>query len=347
MGAQIRHVSIGTITDAIATLYQAHPSISAFTVSSMQYTPATRDKVLGVCRNGGQAADQQTLESNRVLACGPLIYYFYSYGTQQAVPQSVAIADDLFSYVATSIHGPFDAATTLGALLRSWGVPLAPSATGEQSTGPRSATPQGTLLAAAKAAVAAQSSVHLRLTETAASGHRELTIEGVFGTSTATETIRGTGTRAELRLTRSDAYLSGSPSGLTSVYGISPADAAKVGTRWVDISRGTREYTDLAHEDTLSAVTAATLPASTATTSIATRTSGGTLVYQLTWTAPRTTGSGTIHYTLELAATGSPLPLTETSRTGGVTQTTTFSHWDEPIDVHPPTAIVPFRDLGK
>lgn len=346
LGTRIRPVSMRQINAAIDTLYRTYPSITSFAVQDVQYTPTTRDKVLQVCHHGGQAADPQTQESNRVLACGPLIYYYYSYGTQHSVPQSVAVADDLFSYAATSIHGPFDAATTLGTLLRGWGVPLAPSATTTKSA-PPATSPQTTLLAAARAGILRQSSVHLRLAESTKNTAGGLTILGDLGTHTATESIRGSGARVRLRLTRTDAYLSGNPSGLTRLYGISPADATSVGTRWIDIRHGSREYADLARESTLVALADGTLPAATATATITTRTVRGTLVYVLTWSAPRTTGQGTIRYTLELAATGDPLPVRETSSTGGTRQVTTFSHWNEPIRVAAPAGTIPFVALGR
>jgi len=78
--------------------------------------------VLDVCRRGGRETDPASVESIRVAGCAPLIFYFYSYGSQQSVPESIAVAKKLYWYAATNIDGPFDAEESLAAVLRSWGL---------------------------------------------------------------------------------------------------------------------------------------------------------------------------------------------------------------------------------
>ena len=79
--------------------------------------------MLEVCRSGGRETDPAALESVRVAGCAPLIFYYYSYGQQRSVPESIAVARKLYWYAATNIDGPFDARQSLAALLQSWGLP--------------------------------------------------------------------------------------------------------------------------------------------------------------------------------------------------------------------------------
>ena len=108
---------------AVDELYQAHPGIARFIVQDVQYNAITRDKVLDVCRRGGAEHDPASSESVRIAGCAPLVFFFYEYGRQRSVPESVDVARTLYWYAVTSIDGPFDAKDTLSGLLRSWGIP--------------------------------------------------------------------------------------------------------------------------------------------------------------------------------------------------------------------------------
>jgi hypothetical protein len=109
------------VRTAIRTLYTQHPEIGSFTYQDVSYTPATRDKVLTVCRVGGPTANARERETSRVFGCAPLIFFFYSFGTRKRVPESVDVARDLYGYAA-AISGPFNPKPALTGLLRSWGV---------------------------------------------------------------------------------------------------------------------------------------------------------------------------------------------------------------------------------
>ncbi len=116
-------VTFGEVEAAIDHLYRTHPGLGSFVVRDVQYNSTTRDKVLEVCRRGGRESDPASLESVRVAGCAPLIFFFYNYGRESSVPESVAVARKLYWYAVTSIQGPFAARATLDALLQSWGVP--------------------------------------------------------------------------------------------------------------------------------------------------------------------------------------------------------------------------------
>jgi hypothetical protein len=108
--------------DALVALYRSHPAVSHASFNDVVYPATARDKVLGVCRSGGPEKSASALESSRVLACAPLIFFFYSYGRHASVPESVAAARTLYWYAVTANRKPFDAAPGLTRLLVSWGV---------------------------------------------------------------------------------------------------------------------------------------------------------------------------------------------------------------------------------
>jgi hypothetical protein len=108
---------------AIARLYQHQPTIRRFVAQDVEYTPKTRDKVLTVCRAGGPETDKAALESAKIAGCAPLVFFFYEYGQQKSVPESLDVARQVYWYAATNIHGPFSAKKALTTLLQSWGIP--------------------------------------------------------------------------------------------------------------------------------------------------------------------------------------------------------------------------------
>jgi hypothetical protein len=108
---------------AIELLYQHEPTIRGFVAQDVEYTPKTRNKVLSVCQHGGPETNAAALESAKIAGCAPLVFFFYKYGSQKSVPESIDVARDVYWYAATKIHGPFDAHKALTALLVSWGVP--------------------------------------------------------------------------------------------------------------------------------------------------------------------------------------------------------------------------------
>jgi len=118
-----RKVTFAELRRSIDRLYRRHPSILSFVVRNVEYTPRTRDKVLRVCREGGPESDPAALESAKIAGCAPLIFFFYRYAQHSSVPESLAVARDLYWYAVKNIRGPYDPAKALATLLRSWGVP--------------------------------------------------------------------------------------------------------------------------------------------------------------------------------------------------------------------------------
>lgn len=90
--APAQTVSYDEMKQAIDDLYTRHPDLSAFTVSSVSYTPDAREKVLTICKEGSIAADDEERDRQKVLACAPLIFFFYEFGRQNAAPDALTVS---------------------------------------------------------------------------------------------------------------------------------------------------------------------------------------------------------------------------------------------------------------
>ena len=108
------------VTGAIDKLYADHPDVNSFIVKGVTYTPATRDKVLKICHEGGLVSTEAERETQEVLACAPLIFFFYNYGQQSGVAESTEIARLLYWYTVTN-HSTASK-EVLTQLLQGWGM---------------------------------------------------------------------------------------------------------------------------------------------------------------------------------------------------------------------------------
>lgn len=106
------------VKQAIDDLYAHQPDIHAYVVEEVSYTPGTRDKVLKVCREGSIATTVNERERQRVLACAPLIFFFYRYGKEKSVPEAIEAARRVYWYAMT--NNSRDSGEMLVQLLRRW-----------------------------------------------------------------------------------------------------------------------------------------------------------------------------------------------------------------------------------
>jgi hypothetical protein len=201
---------------AIGAVYRSHPGIGSFTAQDVEYTAQSRSSVLAACISANAGTSAQAAESGQVIACAPLIFFLYSYGKQASVPGATAAAGKLYWYAITHIAGPIDARSSLDELMHSWKLPVpGPSAAASQNA----VIPA--LITAAQQAILGRKSVHLVITSHPAgdtvSARR---IVADIGTVTGTESIASARATAAIRVTRRDAYFSGSPTGLTAFIGL-------------------------------------------------------------------------------------------------------------------------------
>lgn len=111
-------VSFDQIKREVGDLYTAQPGILSFATRGVTYTPETRDKVLKVCNDGGLAGDDAQRESQRVLACAPLILFFYQYGKEHNAPAAIDVAQHIYWFARS--QNSTTSSQALTDLLKSW-----------------------------------------------------------------------------------------------------------------------------------------------------------------------------------------------------------------------------------
>lgn len=337
-----RHqVSLQQVRAEVISLYSGHPALESFSVQDVAYTAKSRDTVLRECTSAGSAAGSQDGETGQVVACAPLIFYFYSYGRQASVPTAVTLAGDLYWYAVTHITGPVSAQASLDELLQSWKLPVPALSAAQQRT-----IIASSVITAADDTMLTQKSVHLVITDAATGTSGTQRIVADLGTVTGSELITyGTAT-ATILVTSKDAYFTGNPAGLTAFVGLPPGNAARVRSRWVEIKAGTSEYQALAAENTLSGLPSSILPSASDVTRVSTATVGNQKVYIMDWKTTPSGSAAAISVRLTLTATPKVLPVSETLTTKGQAKTVSFSDWGAPFTVAAPSGALSYAQVA-
>jgi hypothetical protein len=195
--------------------------------------------------------------------------------------------------------------------------------------------PTQSVLRSANAAIAAQHGVHVVfVADSGASSARENLVADAGRTGGSESVAEGKATLS-VRVNGSFAYVKGSPSGLTSLFGLSSKQAKTLGGNWESWKAGTRGYGNLKADVTLSAVKA--LLPKVAGTKASIGTVDGSKSYALKWTDAATSSHPTLSNSLTLSA--SFLPARETTTASdGAKLTTTLSRWGERVQVTTPPA---------
>jgi hypothetical protein len=203
-------------------------------------------------------------------------------------------------------------------------------------SGPASAATPTTssVIKASKTAIDQQSSVHVVFVANSGSSPQEKIVADA-GTKSGMEKITDGGGHVAIRVTPGDAYVSGNASGLSSILGLTAAEAQKVGSRWIYWKSGTSQYSTLKADVTMSSVSG--LLPKAAGTKLSTATINGRSLYVLKWTEAATSSAPKLSNTLQLAATGPTLPVVAISTaSGGDRASTTLSQWGAPVAVTAP-----------
>jgi hypothetical protein len=190
-----------------------------------------------------------------------------------------------------------------------------------------------TVIKEAKAAIAKQTSAHLEFNAASKTSTAKEKILADVGGSVGMETVSDGGAVLHVVVTSKAGYISGTASGLTSLFGLTTAEATKVGKRWEYWKSGTTQYKDLKSVVTVHSLESL-LPKSKGTT---VSTKGST--YVLKWTSAASGSTPQLNNTLSIVAKGNNLPVEETSTdAAGERVTTTISKWGETVAVDAPAA---------
>ncbi|HTX62815.1 MAG TPA: hypothetical protein VMD28_04210 [Acidimicrobiales bacterium] len=185
-----------------------------------------------------------------------------------------------------------------------------------------------------KAAVRKESGAQLVAIEQSASSSQVAKETLNAGTTSGQETFSKGQADFTIKVTPTDAYISGSSSGLTTILGMSATDAKKIGSDWVYWKHGTTEYADLKSGLTVSSLTSV-FPKVKGTT-LSTRSTKGVILYVLRWTSAATSSAPKLSETLTVS-TKTDLPVRSTATTSGGTKVaTTFSDWGKRVLVSAP-----------
>jgi hypothetical protein len=190
------------------------------------------------------------------------------------------------------------------------------------------------VLKATLKAMKAESGVHVYVTSTSGTSTSIVTVD--IGATYGQETIRSGKSLVKIIVTPSDAYLSGSATGLTTLMGLTAAEQKKVGNLSVVMKAGTSEYKSF-HTNLTTSVLTGILPAAKGTKF---KVGGGTNSkdYQLSWkTAASQTATAT-KSVLTISSGSKALPVKEVITGSGGGGTTTFSKWNEKVVERAPAA---------
>ena len=185
----------------------------------------------------------------------------------------------------------------------------------------------------AKAAIAAEPSAHLEFDAGSTTSSATEQIVADVGASVGTETVTDGAAVLHVKVTAAVGYISGSASGLTSLFGMTSAEATKVGKRWEFWKKGTTQYKNL--ESVVSVKSLESLLPNSKGTTLSKKGSD----YVLAWTSAASGSTPKLNNTLSIASKGSTLPVEEiSSDASGEKVTTSISKWGEAVVVHAPPA---------
>jgi len=124
---------------------------------------------------------------------------------------------------------------------------------------------------------------------------------------------------------------------MTTIFGLTAAQAKKVGSDWVSWKVGTSQFANLKADVTFAAVTAL-LPKAKGTR-LSTGIANGANVYVLKWTVAASSSTPMLSNTLTVSAGGQSLPVEQISTAAGGTKATTLlSGWGELVPASAPPA---------
>jgi hypothetical protein len=189
------------------------------------------------------------------------------------------------------------------------------------------------VLEATKNAMAKESGVHVYVKSKSGTDASIVVVD--IGATYGVETITSGKSVVKIVVTPTDAYLSGSKTGLTTVMGLTAAEQKKVGTLSVVMKSGTTPYSRF-HSNLTTSVLAGILPAAKGTKyKVSTDSSKD---YQLTWKTAASTTTAATKSVLKISSGSKTLPVKEviTGASGG--GTTTFSKWGEKVVEYAPAA---------
>jgi hypothetical protein len=225
-------------------------------------------------------------------------------------------------------------------------VVLAVSLGATADAAPTAAVPTAaSVLQTTRSAIAQQAGAHVVFAAHSGTSSTAENIVADIGSVIGTETLSEGKAHLTIKVTTAFGYVQGNSSGLTTVFGLTAAEAKKAGSHWVTWKAGTSLYSTLKSDVTLASVTALLPKAKGTALSLS-----DSQLYLLTWVTAATSSVPKLTNTLTIAATGSPLPAkATTTAANGTKGTTTITNWGEKVAVTPPpvASTVPYTKISS
>ncbi|HEY1828950.1 MAG TPA: hypothetical protein VGG38_01775 [Acidimicrobiales bacterium] len=190
------------------------------------------------------------------------------------------------------------------------------------------------LIKATDAAITKAGSAHVDFVAHSSSASRTETILADVGTNSGKELVSSNKAVLSVEVTTTDAYVEGNALGLTTLFGLSSADAKKLGHKWEVWKSGTSKYRAIKADVTLPSITGL-LPKAKGT-NVSTDVVDGTTYDVLNWTVAATKSTPKVTNKFNVSTGAMTLPTTEVSTDSEGTATSTLSDWGEPISVTAP-----------
>ncbi len=197
------------------------------------------------------------------------------------------------------------------------------------------------VLASAARALAQESSVHV--TVATMNGKATTSVVADIGKKNSTETVTSGKESFTIIVTPFYAYLSGTPTGLTVLMGLTSAEQKKVGRSAIAMKKGTSAYTSF-EQNLSSSALVHLLPTVTGTTLLAAR-DKKTKGYQLSWTTAASATQTKSSTVMVISSGRKALPVDEHVTTPVGHSTTTFTKWNESIHVTVPTSTIAYSKV--
>ena len=176
--------------------------------------------------------------------------------------------------------------------------------------------------------------------------NRHGALSGTYSDDSLTDSGRqvitlSTGARAEVLLINAVGYVEGNYKALTNFFGFPADTASKYAGKWISFKQGQTGYQQVTAGLTLSSVISE-LKVAAPLSKLPAAAAGGTPVVRIRGTAPAASGApaGT-EQIIEIAATGSPLPVSSEEKARGEAADVTFSSWGETPHLSAPVGAIP------
>lgn len=225
------------------------------------------------------------------------------------------------------------------------GVGLPPSGAATHRIVPSGSIPTAKqLITETKKTMSNESSVRVTITSSDKSTKQSETVTEDAGKTNGLESIVfGTATTS-VRFTSKAAYVSGNAAGLEKIVGLSTKGAKAVGSKWIVVNKGSTQFTNIVAGGTIGPLTTNLFPSSsTKSVKVTSDKLNGHNVFAMKWTA--TENSAKVDLALDIATSGTKLPLELTATQGSLTSVTQFGRWNEHINVSVPTSTIAYSKV--